>query len=102
MAAGPGSPAEPSTSTLPLDGTQKVDTSTAGCGVTADNAALGAAPVSVNERHVVWPKQPGDVCPGQKSPAGLLFELVPVVTGVRLATTVPRSTLPSVPPGAQS
>ncbi len=53
MAAGPGRPADPSTNTLPLDGTQNVDTSVAGCGVTDDSAAFGAAPVSLNERHVV-------------------------------------------------
>jgi hypothetical protein len=77
MAAGPGRPAEPSTRTLPLDGTQKVETSVAGWGVTAERVALGATPVSLNERQVASPKQPGLAWPGQKRPLGFDFELVP-------------------------
>ena len=61
IAAGPGRPAEPSTSTLPLDGTQNVETSVAGCGVAEESAAFGAAPVSVNERQVACPKHPAVV-----------------------------------------
>src|SRR6185369_13690418 len=102
IAAGPGRPAEPSTSTLPLDGTQKVDASVAGCGLAAASAPFGAMPVSVKERQFVLPKQPAVVWPGQNRPAGFDLELVPVVTGLRFALTVPRSMLPSVPPGAQS
>jgi hypothetical protein len=68
---------------------------------TAGRAAVGGAPVSVNERQLVLPKQPGVVWPGQKRPDGFDLELVPVVTGLRFAVTVPRSMLPSVPPGAQ-
>jgi hypothetical protein len=56
----------------------------------------------VKERQLVLPKQPGVIWPGQKRPVGFDLELVPVVTGLRFALTVPRSTLPSVPPGGQS
>ena len=103
IAAGPGRPAGKSSSPFPVAGTQKVETSVAGCGASADvMAAPGEVPVSVIERQAASPKQPAAVWSGQKRPEGFDRAVVPVVTGLSCAEITPTSVLPSLPPGWQS
>jgi hypothetical protein len=104
-APGPGSDVAPSTSTLPVAGMQNFEASDTAAGVSCVSGPAGM-PVSEYERHAVLPKQPWLlfelVCPGQKSPFALLALAVPVTTGVRSTARLPRSALPSEPPGWQS
>jgi hypothetical protein len=54
-----------------------VETSVDGCGAIADSVAFGAAPVSVNERQLVLPKQPAVVCPDRRDPSGSTWSSFP-------------------------
>src|SRR5262245_53163225 len=101
-APGPGKPAAPSITKLPVAGMQKADARSAG--LPASWRGPAGSPSSANSRQAGLLKHPALPLSwsGQNTPSVALRCEGEVASGVRSIGRLPRTELPSLPPGGQS